>query len=302
MPLTLQEGSTSYVTGPGGLPLEQIIGSTVYYYHQDQLGSTLAISDSSGSVQATYTYDAYGNLTASTGSLTNPFRFAGQFVDIESGLYYLRARYYDTISAQMISADALRQRTRQAFSYASDNPLTYSDPSGLCDINPLSGSSCLSAGASWVYQNASTISAVTGTAAAILAPIPGVDVLAVPLAGVAFATGVIAADKDIVAGQPGAAALDIAGAVPGFGSLVAVRYARILEDMARDSEAAYEAATFIDEGERYSELQERFEGQAWRFRYAYMGLAGYSGLNAVLPFWYEHTGQGSVLAASLCGG
>jgi RHS repeat-associated protein len=161
----------------------------VYYYHQDQLGSTRAMSDSTGAVQTTYTYDAYGNIVVSTGSLTNPFRFAGQLLDVESGLYYLRARYYDTISGQMISADPLRQQTRQAYSYASNNPVDLSDPSGLCDINPFSGSSCLSAGASWVYQNASTISAVTGTAAAILAPIPGADLLAVPLAGVSLVTG-----------------------------------------------------------------------------------------------------------------
>ncbi len=40
-------------------------------------------------------YDAYENLKSSTGSTSNPFQYAGQYTDSESGLQYLRARYYD---------------------------------------------------------------------------------------------------------------------------------------------------------------------------------------------------------------
>lgn len=44
LPTLLQEGSTRYVTGPDGLPLEQIDGQgTVLFYYQDQLGSTRAL-------------------------------------------------------------------------------------------------------------------------------------------------------------------------------------------------------------------------------------------------------------------
>src|SRR5260221_1127947 len=74
MGLLLQEkvGSataTSYVYGPGDLPLEQITPTgTVYYYHHDQLGSTRAITNSAGAAKATYTYDPYGNVTACTGA------------------------------------------------------------------------------------------------------------------------------------------------------------------------------------------------------------------------------------------
>jgi RHS repeat-associated protein len=50
-------------------------------------------------------YDSFGNLTASTGSLVNPFRYTARESDTETGLYYYRARYYDpTIQRQ---ADSL---------------------------------------------------------------------------------------------------------------------------------------------------------------------------------------------------
>jgi RHS repeat-associated protein len=130
-PLLLKDGSTAYVYGPSGLPLEQISGSNTYYFHNDQLGSTRLLTDSSGSVQSTYTYDAFGNLTATTGSIANPLRFAGQYVDLESGLYYLRARYYDPITAQFVTLDPAAAATRQSYAYVKQNPLNLTDPSGL---------------------------------------------------------------------------------------------------------------------------------------------------------------------------
>jgi YD repeat-containing protein len=95
LPTIIQDGATKYITGPGGLPIEQVTGSTPQYYLQDQLGSTRGLTDSSGAVVATYTYDAYGAVTASTGTASTPFQYAGQYTDGESGLQYLRARYYD---------------------------------------------------------------------------------------------------------------------------------------------------------------------------------------------------------------
>jgi RHS repeat-associated protein len=132
LPLLLQDGSTSYVTGPGGLPLEQVTGSTVYYYHQDQLGSTRAMTGAAGAVTASYTYDAFGNLTTQTGSSNNPFLFSGQYRDSESSLYYLRARYYDPATGQFISRDPAVSSTWEPYAYVANNPLNATDPSGLC--------------------------------------------------------------------------------------------------------------------------------------------------------------------------
>jgi RHS repeat-associated protein len=137
LPLLLQEragtSTTSYLYGPGGLPLEQITPTgTAYWYHHDQLGSTRALTDSTGTPQATYTYDPYGNLTTSTGTVTNRIRFAGEYTDAESGLIYLRARYYDPATAQFLTHDPLADETRQAYVYASNDPLNITDPSGEC--------------------------------------------------------------------------------------------------------------------------------------------------------------------------
>jgi RHS repeat-associated protein len=135
LPLLIVDGTTNYVTGPGGLPLEQINGSTTLYYHQDQLGSTRALTDSNGNAAATYTYDSYGKLSASTGSATNPFGYAGQYTDSETGNAYLRARYYDPTTAQFLSRDPLDHLTRSAYAYGRSNPLNATDPSGLCASN-----------------------------------------------------------------------------------------------------------------------------------------------------------------------
>lgn len=131
LPLLLKDGTTSYIYGPGGLPLEQVSGSTTLWYHDDQIGSTRLVTNSTGVSQATYTYDPYGALVSSTGSITNPFRFSGEYQDSETGLYYLRARYYDSVTGQFLSLDALVAVTLSPYGYTAGNPLNATDPTGL---------------------------------------------------------------------------------------------------------------------------------------------------------------------------
>ena len=139
LPLLLQEkaGSanpTSYIYGPGELPLEQIdSGGKVHYYHHDQLGSTRAITSMTGAVDASYAYNPYGKITASTnaGAITNALLFDGQYTDAETGYQYLRARYYDPSTGEFLSSDPLAEVTLEPFSYASNDPLDGVDPSGL---------------------------------------------------------------------------------------------------------------------------------------------------------------------------
>jgi len=130
--LLLKDGTTAYIYGPQGLPLEQVNGSTTYWYHHDQIGSTRLITDSTGTSQATYTYDPYGGLVSSTGAIINPFRFGGQYQDPESAIYYLRTRYYDPTTGQLISADPAIRETKAPYNYVHDNPLNGNDPTGLC--------------------------------------------------------------------------------------------------------------------------------------------------------------------------
>jgi RHS repeat-associated protein len=135
LPMLLRDGpsgsQTSYVYGPGGLPIEQITaGGTAYFYHHDQLGSTRAITTSTGTVQNTYTFDSYGNLAASSGTLANQLLFSGEYKDSESALYYLRARYYDPSTGQFMSRDPLVDTTMSPYAYVAGNPLNWTDPTG----------------------------------------------------------------------------------------------------------------------------------------------------------------------------
>jgi RHS repeat-associated protein len=66
-----------------------------------------------------------------TGSATTPLGFAGQYTDSQSGLQYLRARFYDPVTAQFLTMDPIVAQTHQPYSYAHDNPLGNIDRSGL---------------------------------------------------------------------------------------------------------------------------------------------------------------------------
>lgn len=132
LPLLLSDGERSYVYGPGGLPIEQISNSEEpTYLHHDQLGSTRLLTGSTGTATASFSYAPYGSLEGKTGTATTSLAFAGQYTDAETGLQYLRARFYDPGTGQFISHDPLMQLTRRPYSYAINNPLNKVDPSGL---------------------------------------------------------------------------------------------------------------------------------------------------------------------------
>src|SRR5208282_4855191 len=72
-------------------PLAMLRGGTTNYYDQDGIGTVTSLSNTAGSLAQTYTFDSFGNQTASSGSLTNPFQYTGRESDPETGLYYYRA-------------------------------------------------------------------------------------------------------------------------------------------------------------------------------------------------------------------
>lgn len=140
VPLLLQDAGTAFLYGPGDILIEQVAPSgTPTYIHQDEVGSTRLLTDSAGNVAGTYSYSAYGSLTAHTGTAGSPIQFAGEYVDSETGFVYLRARYYDPATAQFISADPYAALTRQPYAYAGDSPLNGTDPSGLQIYCPCPG-------------------------------------------------------------------------------------------------------------------------------------------------------------------
>jgi RHS repeat-associated protein len=89
----------------------------------------LALTDELGDVTDTYEYNEYGALIASTGTSHNPYRFTGQQFDSDSGLYYLRDRYYDPATGRFISIDPINN-ILEKYIYAKDNPATFIDPQG----------------------------------------------------------------------------------------------------------------------------------------------------------------------------
>ena len=115
-------------------PLAMLRSSTTSYYQADGLGSLTSLSNTSGALANTYTYDSFGNLTASTGSLTNSFRYTGREFDTETGLYYYRARYYDPVSGRFLSEDPLAfDASLNFYSYVSNSPTSFNDPFGLAE-------------------------------------------------------------------------------------------------------------------------------------------------------------------------
>jgi RHS repeat-associated protein len=227
MPLIIQDGSVSYVTGPGGLPLEQVTAANqVSYYHQDQLGSTRALTDATGHVVASYSYDPYGGRGGGSGSVTNPFQFAGQYLDSESGLYYLRARYYDPAAGQFLTRDPLEAQTGHPYGYAASNPVNMTDPTGMdCDIVGALGQAV-----AWFVEHAGEIAAIAGLVALILsvviAPEGALAGLVIAVTVFASFASLVAAMEHIREGQYLLAALDIAGALTGGASAVAFWAAR----------------------------------------------------------------------------
>ena len=122
--------------------------NTVYYYAKNLQGDVIAILNSSMNVVAKYTYDSWGKLisikdnngnditnSTSTIGYINPIRYRSYYYDNETGLYYLKSRYYDPEIDRFINADRYVS-AGQAISgfnmyvYCNNNPISNFDPNG----------------------------------------------------------------------------------------------------------------------------------------------------------------------------
>ncbi len=113
-------------------PLSMLRSGTPSYYELDGLGSVTSLSNSAGALVNTYTYDSFGKLTASTGTLVNPFQYTGREFDPETGSYYYRARYYDPNVGRFKNEDPIRFRGGINFyGYVGNNPINRTDPDGM---------------------------------------------------------------------------------------------------------------------------------------------------------------------------
>ena len=102
------------------------------YFLSDALNSTIALTNSSGAIQNTYSYDPYGNTTQSNTAFTNPYQYTGREADAP-GLYYYRARYYSPPMGGMISEDPIGSASGQLsnYGYTDGDPLDFVDPLGV---------------------------------------------------------------------------------------------------------------------------------------------------------------------------
>ena len=144
--MTVGNNTLNFAYDASGTPLTVTYNNTVYYYVTNIQGDVIAILNSSGSPVVTYTYDAWGKVLSTSGSMAstlgshNPLRYRSYVYDQESGLYYLQSRYYDPNIGRFINADALITTGQgllgnNMFAYCNNNPVLYSDRYGTIPYN-----------------------------------------------------------------------------------------------------------------------------------------------------------------------
>ena len=121
-----------------------IIGGKNYFYVRNLQNDIIALIDEDGNTVVNYTYDSWGKILSITGSLKdtvgqqNPFRYRGYYYDKETGMYYLKSRYYDPELRRFICADKTgvakasmeTLHNRNLYVYCDENPLTRRDGDG----------------------------------------------------------------------------------------------------------------------------------------------------------------------------
>ena len=147
---TVDGTETDFVWNNGNL-VEELTGTTVkskYNYGVDGItsvtsnntsilylknahGDIVGITDIKGNISTNYRYDAFGNVLSD--SEPDCFGYCGEFLDRESGLVYLRNRYYDTATGRFITEDPVKDG-HNWYSYCDGNPVMFIDPSGLISV------------------------------------------------------------------------------------------------------------------------------------------------------------------------
>ena len=130
-----------------------ILNGTTYFYRKNGQGDIIAILDSDGRVVVKYTYDAWGNAVtdvldcnANAIAELNPFRYRSYYYDTETGLYFLKSRYYDPELCRFMTIDDISYLDPETtnglnlYAYCGNNPIANVDYSGNEWWNPLSWS------------------------------------------------------------------------------------------------------------------------------------------------------------------
>lgn len=135
----------------GTNPLMRLDGDgNAVYYLTDAMGSVIGLVDENGDSVAMFDYDGFGNIRGTVGNDTTgetiggDYRFQSQWLESESGLYYFRARDYDAQTGRFLSRDPVdlietEPESFNPYQFVYNNPLIYSDPTGLFTITELNG-------------------------------------------------------------------------------------------------------------------------------------------------------------------
>lgn len=231
--------------------------ATVFdYYQSDCLHSTAVLTDANGVKNQHYEYSAYGRdrFTESATAFPVSRRFTSQVKDEDTGLYFYGARYYDPELARFIQPDTIisdqfNPQTYNRYSYALNNPLRFTDPSGheaededeeipetAGGVHALlaKGDNQAQASQQW-GQNAMKTTAVLGEAAVNMTPVGTFN------SGYGAVTGQDAMTHKELSGSQrlGAAGQTILGVIP---ALAIVKEAKVAGTIVKDAKEAADVA------------------------------------------------------------
>ena len=120
----------------GNERLDYSDGTDTYYYGYTGTGSVDHLTNTEGILETAYSYDAFGNVSVSGNTeIQNPYTYNAEYIDASTGNQYLRARYYDLEEGIFLTQDSylgslLEPLSQNLYTYAENNPVNYSDPSG----------------------------------------------------------------------------------------------------------------------------------------------------------------------------
>lgn len=125
----------NYIRGDRLLVKKEKASGKSYYYLYNGHGDVVMMVDTNGAIVNQYQYDEWGKLLVNQETVVNSFKYAGEVYDEETGLYYLRARYYDPSIGRFINEDTYEGEitnplSLNLYTYVHNNPLIYSDPTG----------------------------------------------------------------------------------------------------------------------------------------------------------------------------